>query len=63
MGEEPLGLSPCQERLECTRFRRSHSASPCVSTEKTGRETGRREAEPPEVDQITETVVPGVPWK
>ena len=30
---------------------------------RTGRETGRREAKPPEVAQITETVVPGVPWK
>ena len=35
----------------------------CVGTEKTGRETGRREAEPPELAQITETVVPLVPWK
>jgi hypothetical protein len=33
-----------------------------VSTQKTGRETGPREAEPPEVAQITETVVPLVPW-
>ena len=41
----------------------SQSAQPCVSTEKTGRVTGRREAEPPEVAQITETVVPLVPWK
>ncbi len=31
--------------------------------EKTGRDTGRREAEPPEVAQITETVVPLRPWK
>jgi len=30
----------------------------CVSTEKTGRETGRRETGPPAVSQITETVVP-----
>jgi hypothetical protein len=60
---EPLGLSPCQGRLECARFRRSHSAKPCVSTEKTGRQTGRREAEPPEAAQITETVVPFWPWK
>jgi hypothetical protein len=30
----------------------------CVSAEKTGEETGRREAKPPEVAQITETVVP-----
>ena len=37
--------------------------SPCISTEKTGRDTGRREAEPPEVAQITETVVPFWPWK
>jgi hypothetical protein len=44
-------------------FRRSHSSRPSVSTEKTGRETGRWEAEPPEVAQITETVVPFVPWK
>jgi hypothetical protein len=36
---------------------------PSASTEKIGRVTGRREAEPPEVAQITDTVVPGVPWK
>ena len=42
----------------CARFRGSHSSRPGVSTEKTGRVTGRREAEPPEVAQITETVLP-----
>ena len=41
-----------------TRLRRTLSSRPCVSTEKTGRETGRREAGPPEVAQITETMVP-----
>ena len=34
-----------------------------VSRGKAGRNTGRREAEPPETVQITETVVPLVPWK
>jgi hypothetical protein len=38
----------------------AHSHS---STDKTGRKTGRREAEPPEMVQITKTVVSGVPLK
>jgi hypothetical protein len=60
---EALCLSPCQCCLICARFCGSQSAKPYVSTEKTGRDTGRREAEPPEVAQITETVVPLRPWK
>ena len=58
IGGKALGLSPCQGCLSCARFRGSHSCKPCISTEKAGRETGRREAGPPEVAQITETVVP-----
>ena len=58
IGGEALGLSPCQGCLSCARFRGTHSSRPSVSTEKTGRETGRREAEPPEMAQITEMVAP-----